>query len=336
MSRRIVERELTDPVALCRPDGSLNPDAVGWTRRPLHDTSGIGRGLRSWGRNKRWEYWGVVTPTHLVSITVSDLDYAAVHGFWVHDRRIGRTIDRGAVGLPWSAQLPPSLGDGPAVARIQGLRIDLEEVGGGTRLRARAQGIAVDIHVASPDGHESLGVVVPWSRRRFQYTVKDVARPATGWVEYEGERTELVPGESWAVLDHGRGRWRYRVRWNWAAAAGRVGDRVVGLQLGAKWTDGTGSTENAVVVDGRLHKLSEELDWSYDWNRPLEPWRITGETADLEFTPFHDHASHTEFGVIGTHGHQVFGTFRGWVDASGERIEVDGIEGFAEEVRNRW
>src|SRR5690606_14234528 len=146
------------------------------------------------GRNKRWEYWGVVTPTHLVSITVSDLDYAAVHGFWVHDRRIGRTIDRGAGGLPWSVQLPPSLGDGPGVARVQGRRVGLGGVGGGTRLRARAQGIAVDIHAASPDGHESLGVGAPWSRRRFQYTVKDVARPATGWVEYEGERTELVPG----------------------------------------------------------------------------------------------------------------------------------------------
>ena len=67
----MTERELTEPVALCLPNGSLNREAVGWSRRPLHDTSGIGRGIRDRGRNKRWEYWAVLTPTHIVSLTVS-------------------------------------------------------------------------------------------------------------------------------------------------------------------------------------------------------------------------------------------------------------------------
>ncbi len=31
-----IERELTAPVNLCRPDGTLNPKAVGWSRTPLH------------------------------------------------------------------------------------------------------------------------------------------------------------------------------------------------------------------------------------------------------------------------------------------------------------
>src|SRR5690606_32588398 len=101
--RPMTERELTEPVPLCLPNGSLNREAVGWSRRPLHDTSGIGRGIRDRGRNKRWEYWAVLTPTHIVSLTVSSLDFAGVHGFWVHDRRTGVTIDRGRVGGPWTA-----------------------------------------------------------------------------------------------------------------------------------------------------------------------------------------------------------------------------------------
>ena len=36
------------------------------------------------------------------------------------------------------------------------------------------------------------------------------------------------------------------------------------MQVGARWTDGTGSTENALVVDSRVHKVSEELAWEYD------------------------------------------------------------------------
>ncbi|HHU08712.1 MAG TPA: DUF2804 domain-containing protein, partial [Intrasporangiaceae bacterium] len=60
------EREITETVSLTRPDGRLNPAAVGWTRTPLHDTSGIGRGRVGWGRNKRWEYWAVCSPEWVV------------------------------------------------------------------------------------------------------------------------------------------------------------------------------------------------------------------------------------------------------------------------------
>ena len=68
------EREITGPVDLCLPDGRVDRDAVGWSRRPLHRPN-----LRGWGRTKRWEYWGVVTPTHVVGLTVSSIDYASIH-----------------------------------------------------------------------------------------------------------------------------------------------------------------------------------------------------------------------------------------------------------------
>lgn len=352
MTLTIVERELTAPVALCGPDGRLNRDAVGWTRTPLHDTSGID-GRRVWGRNKRWEYWAVTTPTHIVALTVSSIDYAAVHAILVHDRRDGSTIDRTAISpLGSSATLPASLGRGPARARTKRLSIDIDELDGpvcsswpdgtATRLRGTTEGVRFEIDAHRPAGHESLGVVVPWSDTRFQYTVKDVARPATGWLEVGGdgdrpvERIELPEGESWAVLDHGRGRWPYRMVWNWGAASGRFGGRDLGLQLGGKWTDGSGSTENAVVVDGRLHKISDELDWEYDVDDWLAPWRIHGEHVELRFEPFWDRVSATELVVFGSHGHQCFGHYSGWVEADGERIEVEGLLGWAEDVRNRW
>ena len=79
------------------------------------------------------------------------------------------------------------------------------------------------------------------------------------WLMSAAEQSaDASAGESWAVLDHGRGRWPYRMTWNWGAASGVVDGRTIGLQIGGTWTDGTGSTENAVVVDGRLAKVSEE------------------------------------------------------------------------------
>ncbi|GAB3574277.1 DUF2804 domain-containing protein [Leifsonia lichenia] len=336
MGRRIVERELTEEVALCLPGGRLNPDAVGWSRRPLHDTSGID-GRTSWGRNKRWEYWAVTTPTHIVSLTVSSLDYASVHGIMIHDIRSGTTVERGAVApLGGSAALPSRLGADAARARTRSLSIDIDDGAEGSRLRGRAAGAAFDIIAERPDGHEVLAVVVPWSQTRFQYTVKDVARPAAGWLELNGERVDLPVGQSWAVLDHGRGRWPYRMQWNWGAASGTADGHTIGLQLGGKWTDGTGSTENGVLVDGTLHKIGEELDWDYDERDWLSPWRIHGEGVELSFVPFWDHASSTELVVFGSRGHQCFGHYSGWVETGQGRIRVDALLGWAEDVRNRW
>lgn len=334
------EREITEPVSLTGADGELNPAALGWTRTPLHDTSGIpGRG--HWGRNKRWEYWGVMTPTHIVALTVSCIDYLSLHSVWVFDRATGEEIDTTVLSPGRrSATLPASLGDGPARARTRKLSIDVDEINGGTRLRGTAPQVSFDITAMRPNGHESMGVVVPWRRgdsiRRFQYTVKDVARPAHGTLTVNGATFD-VPEGSWAVLDHGRGRWPYQVWWNWAAGSGMVEGRVIGLQLGSKWTDGSGATENAVVVDGHLSKISEELVWEYDSNDWMRPWHIHGERAELTFTPFYNKHSRTNVLVISTRTDQLFGTWIGWVrDDAGIRVNVDGIEGWAEDVLNRW
>jgi hypothetical protein len=142
-----------------------------------------------------------------LALTVSSLDYAAVHEVWVLDRETGEAVHHGATGvLGRSATLPASLGDGPARARHGRLSIDVDEIDGGTRLRATIPGASFDVVAAKPPGHECLAVVVPWSDRRFQYTVKDVARPASGTVTMAGVTSAVPAGESWAVLDHGRGR----------------------------------------------------------------------------------------------------------------------------------
>jgi len=99
MARAVHEREITSPVSLTLPDGRLNPGAVGWTRTRQITTDRIGRGLRGLGRNKRWEYWAVTTPTHIVALVTSDIDYAAVHGIWCLARATGEAIAHDAIGV---------------------------------------------------------------------------------------------------------------------------------------------------------------------------------------------------------------------------------------------
>lgn len=330
-------QEITLPVPLQLPSGRLNPDAVGWTRTPLHDTDRVGRWARRWGRAKRWEYWAVLTPTHVVGITISSLDYAGLTQLWVLDRETGDEVDAVAIApLAVGTHLPGTLGAGAASASTRAVKARFDDDERGTRLRARTARVRLDVTAALPSGHERLGVVVPWDERTFQYTVKDVGRPVSGRLEVDGV-TYDVPAGSFAVLDHGRGYWPRELSWNWGFGAGDVDGRVVGLQLGGRWTDGTGSTENAVVVDGRLHKLREDLTWTWTDGCWTDPWTVRGACADLTFTPFHDRVSQTDLRVVRSSTHQCFGHWSGWVTLDdGTRLEVTDLLGSAEDVTQRW
>lgn len=354
-----VEREIVSPARMALPDGRLDRSAHGWSRTPLHDTtlpSGPGR----WGRSKRWEYWGLVTPTHVVGFTISNLDYAAVHQLYVLDRRTGEEIDGSALApFARGALLPESLAQGPSRGNGRGFHLAIDEIepdvpddvtasglpvpagmprpGRTTRLRARTPRVELDVRAVREPGWEAMCVVVPFENpRRYQYTVKDPALPLVGTLTVDGVRYDVGAG-AWGVLDHGRGRWPYSRTWNWAAGSGVVDGVRTGLQLGGRWTDGTGSTENALVLDGVVHKISEDLAWEYSLEAPDGPWRVRGERVDATLAPFHVRRAVTNLGVLVGDTTQAFGTWSGWaVDDHGHRVRLDGLVGWAEEARNRW
>ena len=341
------ERELTEPVDLCTADGrKLAPEAIGWSRTPLHTGNLRGR----WGRNKRWDYWAILAGDLIVAITYADVDFLGIATIWWHDMGTGESGGK-PIDLPFArgVTLHDRPGSAPLTYRGKGATVDIVDDAGGTTLAAtwtEKDGRPGRLHarVELPAGHESVNVVIPWSDRTFQYTSKHQARPAHGWLTVGDDRRGIgvTEGgqEAWGVLDVGRGRWPYSTRWNWGGGAGRsTGGAVVGVQIGAKWTEGTGFTENGVIVDGRVTKIGQELTWTYDWERPLEPWRVhhPDGSFDLTLTGRHDRHSKVNAVVLGTEVHQVFGTWRGHVtDDAGTVHEVEQLQGFAEESRSRW
>jgi len=338
------ERELTEPTTLCTPDGRhLSPTAVGFSRRPMLTANVSG----PWGRVKRWEYWAILAGDHVVSLTYADVDYVGIASVWWCHLPTGDTGGRDvAAPLGRGLHLPELPGSADLRYESASLSISITDDESGTRIVAgwserdgnRGE---LDATVSRPVGHEALHVVIPWSERRFQYTIKDQARPVTGHALLGATRRELgADGEAWGVLDVGRGVWPYKIRWNWAGGAGRSDQgTLVGLQLGGKWTEGTGATENAVIVDGKLTKVGQELTWRYRWDAPLEAWTASAPdgSIDVTLTPLYDKKTAMEAGVMGMHVHQVFGTWSGSVRTDdGETHTFDGIQGFAEEARNRW
>jgi hypothetical protein len=340
------EGEITEPVNLCDParPGRLDPHAVGWTRRPLHSCNLRGR----FGAKKRWNYWAFTTETHMFSATISSLDYVGLVFVYLADFERG-TVEEKTVVTPLGrgCVLPDEV---EATLRFADprLSVDMVQEGPDVRVCVRADDfgghtLEADLTAHTPPGHESLGVVIPWSERTFQYTAKQNCLPAQGHVRLggpAGQRIDFAGAQSFACLDYGRGVWPRRCVWNWGAASGRQGERVIGLNLGGQWTDGTGATENALCVDGRLTKVSEPLSWSYSGDDFMQPWQIRAprsHAVDLRFTPFLDRVAATNAGLVRSQVHQLLGHYDGEIrDDAGARIEVRGLLGWAEEHIARW
>jgi hypothetical protein len=332
------EREQLEPIAIASPDGRLNRAAIGWARRPLFDP----HLPRSASRVHAFDYWCVINRSCALTVLLADVRFAGVALLSFQDLAARRPVERVHVrpfGLPCA--MPPTP-HGEMAVRALGFELSLRPSGRDLHIEGHARTllgarITVDVVIARPEGHETINVLVPWDDERFHLTSKQQALPARGEVRVDG-RLYRFDEESYACLDFGRGRWPAGVDWCWAFAAGRAGARTIGFNLGSKWTDGTGVTENGMVVDGRVHKIAQSVDFAIDTRDHRRPWRIrAAERADLTFTPRSERAVRVPLGIAGFELHQCVGSFSGTlVDDGGEAIAVEDVMGLAESLHARW
>ncbi|HYF92571.1 MAG TPA: DUF2804 domain-containing protein [Symbiobacteriaceae bacterium] len=332
------ERELTQPVRLCDDTGRLNAGAVGWSRHPVHTCNLRG----AWLRKKRWNYWCITTDRFLFSITLSNLDYMAVVFVYFleyatkhfHELTVMNPLGRGVV-------LPETVA-GQTAFRHRNLTCALVDEADATRISVASPlfggaPMEADLLVARPPGHETMNVVIPWAHDRFQFTSKQLCLPVSGQIRLGGRVLAVEPGEAFACLDFGRGIWPYSSVWNWGAFSGLQDGRLVGVNLGGKWTDGTGMTENAVFLDGRISKLHEPVEFVYSPGDFMKPWRMRNERVDLTFAPFFERVARTDLLILRSEVHQMIGRYTGTlITDDGARIAVKDLVGWAEEHKARW
>lgn len=349
------QHQITIPAPLLRTDGRLTQ--AGWAREPLPDCNleqaafypAPLRFLQRF-RVKRWDYYGVTTPSRFFSVTLADLGYAGQAFVYTIDFDTGLyheetlTIPPGrSVVLPRNSTAGESRFDNGRV------RMSFAVTEAGRRLSVKwpdfgGQPLEAEIDFALPPGHESTVVVIPIRGNRFYYNRKINCVPADGWLQIGPERTEFRRESCLGNLDWGRGVWEYRSFWVWASASGflpgraGVSRRAIGLNLGFGFGDTSAATENTIIVNGRVHKLAQ-VDFTYDNRDFKKPWRMVAPDGrlDLTFTPFVERVAKTNLAIITSEVHQMFGRYQGVVRLDdGETIAIDGLIGFAEEHHARW
>ncbi|MDX9953927.1 MAG: DUF2804 domain-containing protein, partial [Anaerolineae bacterium] len=269
MTQSKPQQEITESLALLDSQGHLTK--TGWARQAFWDCNleavrfyrPLTRPLQRF-RVKRWDYYGIITPTHFYSFTLADLGYAGQVFAYILDFA-GRSHHEETLTIPFGhgIELPRNSTEGTSHYEGKSVRMTFQIEATGRRLSVDWDGfngskLAAEIFLHLPPEHESLVITIPIKGNRFYYNRKINCLPAEGWIESGGQRLELYPETHLGNLDWGRGVWEYKSFWVWASASGFLPDRRrVGLNLGFGFGDTSAATENALFLDGRIHKLGQ-------------------------------------------------------------------------------
>lgn len=336
-----VERELTEPVLLCDSKGLLNPAAIGFARQPIIQSNLT----RNFMRKKKWNYWCVYGEDLLFSVTISHLDYAAVCFVYIfnyetqyfYEKQITIPIGR---NVKMTKNVLESLQFTNEGFSIQMIHLQHETHLSVTILDFDSDVLHADLQVYHPLEDESLNVVIPKNRNIFQFTAKHHTLPTTGFVKVGNIRYNFNSDYSFAVLDYGRGVWPREAEWNWAMASQLLGGKRIGLNFGGQWTDGTGMTENAIFVDGKMTKISEDVLFTYDQSNYKKQWTIKtkfSDTVNLTFTPFFERIAKTDVKLVRSEVHQLIGYFNGYIRLpNNTTLHIMQMLGSSEEHLAKW
>lgn len=337
----VIEKELMEPMMLCKEDGKLNPESVSWAKNPIYTCNLKG----SWLRKKKWNYWCIMSPDCLFSATISNIDYVGMVFIYFLDFKTKNFIEK-TIKSPFGIGCEmPAMVNSTVTFKNNALALSMIDEKDGTHILCTTKDfngktLHVDLRVSQPKEHETLNVVIPWSDNRFQFTSKQECLPVLGSLILDKKTYEFEPKSTFAVLDYGRGIWPYQSSWNWANGSGVSNNRNVGFNLGGTWTDGTGMTENAMVVDGKLTKISDDLQFSYDKSDLMKPWNISTKATDqvdLKFTPYFERIAKSNLLLVKSDIHQMIGYYSGIIKTTdGQSIKIENILGSTEDHHARW
>jgi len=343
-----MQHEIVEIIPLLDKDGNLTQPGYAKKLLPIYERSKVKGGI---ARLKEWDYYYIGNRRFGVALTIADNSYMGLDSIsflsfegepWEITKSPMRILPMGKTGLPPTSAAGVSAITGKGYAML----FQVEE--GKRTLTAHMDdfkdGQPIDIHVTlTHEPEESMVICTPFEKKaHFYYNQKINCMRASGVVEIGKEKYLFEPTESFGVLDWGRGVWTYKNTWYWGSASGLVDGADFGFNIGYGFGDTSAATENMLFYRGKAHKLSQVTfhipvkDGKEDY---LKPWTFTSDDGrfEMDFVPIIDRASNTDFKILGSDQHQVFGLFNGVaVLDDGTRLQVKDLIGFAEKVANKW
>ena len=346
------QHEITKAIPLLNGQGDLTEP--GWARKllPVYDRGAV---KASRLRLKEWDYYLVANEDFAVALTVADNGYMGLDSISFLDFRAPSQITKSPIRvLPMGGTgLPTTSAEGVTAVSGRGygltfLHTEGKELGPARQLLFTMENFDGKRPIQGSitlfdEPEESMVICTPFEKPgHFYYNQKINCMRAAGKVTIGDREYRFEPRNSFAVLDWGRGVWTYRNTWYWGSASGLVEGQPFGFNLGYGFGNAFAATENALIFNGKIHKLSHvkfHIPGKPGRESYLKPWKITSDDGrlELDFRPILDRAACTDLKVLKSDQHQVFGHFSGTaVLDDGTRLEITELLGFAEKVVNKW
>ena len=346
-----MQREITAEQPLLSKDGRIIHE--GWARKPYwkYVRSDVASGPY---RIKEWDYYAITNFKEKwnICLTFSDLGYAGLFSITFLDYERGKystvcstkllTRHRTGLGANPEDDYAVSFSDGNMTMAFvkKTFQRHILATAPAMVLPDGRKGLKIDVTLLDHPCDESVNIATSWQENRhcFYYNEKRCAMPVVGELRFGFEKVAVEAGTTLALLDWGRGRWYRESTWHWSCAMGMTDDgHRFAINTGYGFTDRTPASENAIIYDGKVHKLGD-VGFTYPEDFTSGVWSIEDEAGrlSLEMVPVMDRRDHIDFKLIKSGQDQVFGHMKGFfVLDDGNRVDVDTL-GFAEKVHNKW
>ncbi len=347
------QTEWRGPAPLLGPRGELR--TPGWGRRPWLRAEDP-RTARRAPRRTAWDFFTVFDDRLVLNLNLSDLGRFRTMTIDVLELETGRSfvnvrpLRADQLSLSREPRQPAhgATGRSRIAFDLGGGRDGRDGAGGrdGGSLVFEMPGfgpiptLSGEVRLAWPREDEVLACAFPLSSGGVEhfYEVKAPGIAAEGTLHIGRREHRFEAGRSFAVMDWARAHWPKRNFWRWGALMGEASGRRVALNLGHGFGDTRAGTENALFVDGVLHKLGE-VRWRLDRTRYAAPWTLESPDAktSLAFRPVRVANAGVELGLFGIRVVRVFGEASGILGVPGQApFRVDGLRGFCEEAWIHW
>ena len=342
------KQTLLTPGKLLNERGFLNQAGYATSLVKEYDRDDI---RAPWYRIKEWNYYLIACDRYAVALTIADNSYMGLDSISLLDFETGfqQTTSPMRIMTMGRTKLPATSLKGDVAVKGKGYAMSFKNDGKTRHLTAHMDnfrdGKAIDIDVKLTGvPQDSMVIAIPWpdAPQAFYYNQKINCLIADGVCVYDGREYHFDPAEATAVLDWGRGVWTYHNTWYWGSASGLVDSVDFGFNIGYGFGDTSAASENMLFYAGKAHKLDKVkfcIPMKNGKEDYLKPWKFTSNDGRFEmaFAPIIDRASNTDFKILKSDQHQVFGKFSGTATLDdGTILQIKDLLGFAEKVENRW